>query len=66
MATNLEEIMARASKEVAAWPDWKRSADIKAELQKIEQAASAHGGGSSGSSQKEGAGESTSKTAVTR
>ncbi len=31
---NLEGIMARASKEVAAWPDWKRSADIKEELKK--------------------------------
>jgi hypothetical protein len=30
--------IALASKEVAAWPDWKRSEDIKAELRKIVQA----------------------------
>ncbi len=37
MATKLEDIMARASSEVEKWPEWKRSADVKAELRKLEQ-----------------------------
>jgi hypothetical protein len=37
MTTKLKEIMARASSEVGKWPEWKRSADVKAELRRIEQ-----------------------------